>query len=127
MLFLIAFVAVSSPRTAHAETGIASWYSSKEACGPKTNNLPGCPTAHGDSIYALEKGRVDFCASNDYPFHTKLKVTSTDTGASVVCIVLDRGNFKKYGRAIDLSKRTFVKIADVKKGTVPVEIQELKA
>lgn len=103
----------------------ASWYSSVDACGPKTNNHPGCPTASGRSLYALEKEGALFAASNDYAFGTKLRVRNTGNGKSVVVRVLDRGGFKKYGRAIDLGKLAFSKIADPRQGLIQVQIDSL--
>jgi rare lipoprotein A (peptidoglycan hydrolase) len=120
-IFLIVFL---SSEVCYAET--ASWYDSKSACGKKTNNLSGCPTASGVSIYQLEDRNIPFCASNDYPLGARLKITSLDSGKETVCTVYDRGGFKKYGRAIDLSKRNFKELAPLTKGIINVSIERLK-
>jgi rare lipoprotein A len=108
-----------------AVVGTASWYSSADACGPKTNNNKGCPTASGKSIYELERKEVLFAASNDFKIGTRLRVCNAWTGVCTAVTVLDRGGFKKYGRKIDLGKKAFSKIADVNKGTAAVTIERI--
>ena len=103
---------------------LASWYSSNDACGAKTNNHKGCPTASGESLFRLEREGQLFAASNDYPLRTRLQVTNIANGRSVEIIVLDRGNFKKkYNRIIDLGKLAFSKIADTKQGVINVKVE----
>ena len=63
------------------------------------------------------------CASMDYPFGTRLKVSNIENGESVIVKVNDRGGFKKYKRIIDLSKGAFAKIADLKLGVIKVKIE----
>ena len=53
----------------------------------------------------------------------KLRVTSVDTGKSVVVKVNDTGGFEKYGRSIDLSKSAFETIAPLNKGLTNVKIE----
>jgi rare lipoprotein A len=68
------------------------------------------------------------CASWFYPFGTRLKVSSVDTGRSVVCVVTDRGPSKKLvkkGRVIDLSVATFAKLAPLSKGVIKVKIEKV--
>ena len=63
-------------------------------------------------------------AHKKLPFGTKLKVTNTANGKSVVVTVNDRGPFTK-GFDIDLSKKAFMEIAANKndgKITVSLEI-----
>lgn len=104
--------------------GTASWYDTNSACGKKTNNHEGCPTADGSSLFALERSRTPYCASNDYPLGTKLKVVHNEKEA--VCIVKDRGGFKKYGRIIDLAPVVFEKLASLKKGIIEVKVYEYR-
>jgi rare lipoprotein A (peptidoglycan hydrolase) len=106
--------------------GKASWYSSKDACGSKTNNHPGCPTASGHSLYALEKQGVDFVAMNNIPMGSVVRVTNLNNGKSVTAKVLDRGGFKKYGRIIDLGKHSFQQIEDTSKGITVVKVEVVK-
>lgn len=69
------------------------------------------------------------CASWDYSFGTRLLVTNVANGKSVVVVVRDRGPNKKLykkGRVIDLSKRAFSQIADLKQGIIQISIKEIK-
>lgn len=84
--------------------GVASWYSSASACGAKTNRLPGCPTASGQSIYRLEANHVPFVAFNRAKIGSRVKITNLSNGREVEGIVLDRGGFGKYGRILDCSE-----------------------
>lgn len=95
-------------------TEIASWYGG----GEKLNKY----TANGEVF------NPDFltCASWDYAFNTKLKVTNIATGKSIIVRVNDRGPNKRLGRAIDLTKRAFSKIANTKKGLITVKIEKVK-
>lgn len=60
-----------------------------------------------------------------YPFGTKLRVTNTTTGKSTVVIINDTGSFAKYGRKLDLSKKAFEDIAELKSGVINVKIERL--
>jgi rare lipoprotein A len=63
------------------------------------------------------------CASNIYPIGSKLKITNIENGKSVVVRVNDTGGFKKV--TLDLSKKAFQKIADLKIGVVKIKIKKL--
>jgi rare lipoprotein A len=63
------------------------------------------------------------CASNTHKLGTKLKVTNTQNNKSVIVTVTDRGGFSKV--TIDLSKKAFSSIAELKKGIINVTIKEL--
>ena len=65
------------------------------------------------------------CASNQYKFGTRLKVTNTANGKSVICRVNDRGGFSKYGTTLDLSKGAFRQIAPLSDGKVRVTIRKI--
>lgn len=64
------------------------------------------------------------CASNKHKLGDSLRVTNTKNGKSVDVKVTDRLH-PKYGHRIDLSKRAFKQIAELKSGVVPVEIEQL--
>jgi rare lipoprotein A (peptidoglycan hydrolase) len=104
------------------EYGLASWYSS-EAC--KYNPNPRCPTAHGESLYDLEKEGVLFAAKWDVPFGTKFNVTNSKNGKTVTVVILDRGPNKRLGRSIDLCRKAFRKIANTREGVIHVEITRI--
>ena len=94
------------------EMGIASYYSYECAKSPMANGRPFNP----------EKRT---CASWFYDFGTVLSVRSLDTGRSTHVVVTDRGpnrRLVKKGRVIDLSKRAFEDICDLKKGLTRVMI-----
>ncbi len=65
------------------------------------------------------------CASWFYKFGTVLEVKSLDTGRTTEVVVTDRGPNKrlvKQGRIIDLSKRAFQDICNLKKGLTKVRV-----
>ena len=69
------------------------------------------------------------CASWLFPFGTYLRVTNLENGKVVIVMVVDRGPAKrlvKKGRVIDLSKRAFAEIADLKQGIISVEIEVVR-
>jgi len=92
---------------------IASWYGG----GEKLNKL----TASGE----IFNPQALTCASWDYHFGTRLKVTNAKNNKIVIVRVNDRGPNKRLGRAIDLTKRAFSKIADTKQGLVLVKIERI--
>ena len=91
--------------------GVASYYGRK---------FHGRPTASGE--------RFDMngftAAHKTLPFGTKLKVTNTSTGRSVVVRVNDRGPFVR-GRTIDLSRAAAEKIGLIARGHGLVELEQL--
>lgn len=106
--------------------GKASWYDYKSVKMEGTCHAEKCYTASGKEIGDLERDGVLFCASNAYPFWTRLRVTNKANGKSVVVTVLDRGGFsKKYSRKIDLSRESFGKIASTAQGIAEVRIEVL--
>jgi len=98
---------------ASAEIGKASFYTVKSS---------GLVTANGERY----NEDAFTCASLDYKFNTFLKVTNIGNGKAVIVRVTDRGNFKKYGRILDLSRGAFAKIADLKIGVIKVKVEVVK-
>ena len=91
--------------------GLATWYGGGDG-------LDGCPTASGEIFDS-----ADFTAAHrELPFGTRLKVTSLDTGKSVVVRVNDRGPFN-YGLVLDLSRAAAAEIGLVSYGVGPVKIE----
>lgn len=68
------------------------------------------------------------CASWHYPFGTRLRVTSQDTGMSVEVVVTDRGPSQRFRkrRIIDLSRAAFECIAPLCWGIDEVKVEVLK-
>ncbi len=97
----------------HVQKGVASYYH---------DSLHGRKTASG-KIY--NKNRLS-AAHKTLPLGTRVKVTDTKTGRSIVVNVNDRGPFIK-GRIIDLSRQAARKLGIVKRGIAKVEVMILSA
>jgi len=99
-----------------SESGMASYYSYECAANPMANGEPFDPEERT-------------CASWFYDFGTVLTVTSLETGLSTEVVVTDRGPNKrlvKQGRIIDLSKKAFEDICELRQGLTAVEIKVKK-
>lgn len=105
---------------AASQTGMASFYG-LEAC--EFNPHPKCPTANGRSLYELERKKIPYCASYDFPLGTRLELTRGKKSAE--CIVLDRGPNKRLGRKLDLSRRVFTRLGKEEDGTIEVKIRRV--
>jgi rare lipoprotein A len=94
---------VASNLPASAQCGKASWYAlySKTASGERMN--PSAMTA----------------AHRSLPFGTKVRVTNSRNGKSVIVRINDRGPFIR-GRIIDLSKAAAQRIGMVRSGHAAV-------
>lgn len=94
--------------------GQASWYSESDPGVLKnTANME----VFNDQEYT--------CAMWDIPFNTHAQIINLETGKSVFVRVNDRGPAKrlvKNGRIIDLSKKAFSEIADLKRGLIRVQV-----
>jgi len=92
--------------------GWASWY------GP---GFHGRHTASGERFnqYALT------AAHRSLPFGTRVRVTNTRNGRSVIVRINDRGPYG-HGRVIDLSRKAAQVIGVFRSGTAPVRVDVLK-
>lgn len=79
-------------------------------------------TASGETF---DKNKFTCAALKHYKFKDKLKVTNLRNNKFVIVTVTDRGNFKKYGRTLDLSEGAFKKIENLKKGVLICKIEKL--
>ena len=102
------------PPAEPGKVGTASWYSESD---PFINLL----TANGE---IFDDSKLT-CASWNYPFNTRLKVTNLENGKSIVCRVNDRGPAKRLNRAVDLTKAAFRQIADPRLGLIRVRVHPL--
>jgi rare lipoprotein A len=93
----------------HSESGMASYYG---------DEFQSRKTASGERF---DQAQLT-AAHRTLPFGTRLRVTNTQNGKSVLVRVNDRGPFVK-GRIIDLSSSAFKAIAGLNAGVVPVRIQ----
>jgi len=90
---------------------------------PPTTESPPPPAAlneqqGGASWYDYNSGE---CAHRSISRGTVVTVTSLSTGASVTCVVTDRGPYGG-GRIIDLDRGTFAQLADPGAGVIGVRI-----
>ena len=119
LLFLLLFSASISAYN-YPRVGIASYYTKKSCIREGTS---GIWTASGERF----NERALTCAVREKALFKKyLKVTNLINGKSVIVRVNDFGPNKrlfKKGRIIDLSKKAFRKIADLKTGLVRVKIE----
>jgi len=111
-LFLTSFMLV--PAIQAGNHSVASWYGG----GEKLNRH----TANGEVFNPTALT----CASWNYAFNTRLKVINIVSGKSVIVRVNDRGPNKRLGRAIDLTRVAFSRIANPRKGLVFVEIERIR-
>lgn len=99
-----------------AQSGKASWY------GP---GFHGKKTASGErfNMHSL------VAAHRTLPFGSKLKVTCSQTGKSVIVTVTDRGPFTRknghYDRILDLSKGAAKELGFIQKGVGSVKIEKI--
>ena len=113
------------PPEASGQGLTASWYSVESCKREGTWQKYGGKTASGEVF----NERDDICASWDYPFGTKLKITNRRNGLFVIAEVKDRGPAKRLyrkGRVVDLSKSAFSKIANLREGVVEVQIEVVR-
>jgi rare lipoprotein A len=92
-----------------SQKGMASYYH---------DSLHGRKTASGQRY---NKNRLS-AAHRTLPLGTKLRVTDTRTGRSIVVKVNDRGPFAR-GRIIDLSREAAQELGMVKNGVAKVELK----
>ena len=123
-LSIIASGCVSSPRftmakqspdespTMVTEEGIASYYAD-EFNGRKTSN---------GEIYDMNAFTA---AHRTLPFNSKVRVTNTLTGKSIIVRINDRGPFKD-NRIIDLSLAAAKSLELIGSGTAPVRLEVIE-
>jgi len=101
------------PPAASQMAGVASYYA---------DEFNGRPTASGE-VYNMDELTA---AHRTLPFGTKVRVTSVDTGRSVIVRINDRGPFKD-DRVIDLSLGAAKQLGLIAAGTGRVVLQILEA
>lgn len=91
--------------------GFASWYGGR---------FQGRQTANGE----IFDTNAFTAAHRTLPFHTRVRVTNTTNGRSVVVRINDRGPFVD-GRIIDLSRAAAEQLEMVSAGVAPVRVEVL--
>lgn len=118
--FLLIIIFLNIACAVFAET-TASYYTVKSCLKEGTSGI----MANGKEL----KDDQLTCASWDYSFGTRLRITNLGNKKSVVAVVTDRGPAKRLyrqGRVIDLSKGAFAQIASLKQGIIPIKIEVIK-
>ena len=98
--------------SAHVEKGLAAFYGRR---------LEGHKTACGGTYVASELTT----AHRTLPCGTKLRITNTKNGKSVVATVNDRGPTSRK-RLVDVSRAVAEQLDFVKQGTTTVEVEVVK-
>ncbi|NKN34628.1 septal ring lytic transglycosylase RlpA family protein [Marichromatium bheemlicum] len=111
LLLVPAFQASAAVTPGDVQKGIASYYH---------DSLHGLPTASGTPY---DKHRLS-AAHKTLPLGTKVRVTDTATGKSIVVRINDRGPFIK-GRIIDLSRAAAARLDMLHKGLARVRVEIL--
>jgi rare lipoprotein A len=85
---------------------------------PSTTEAPANAEEGGASWYDYRSGE---CAHRTLPKGTVVSITNLANGATVSCVVTDRGPYGA-GRIIDLDRGTFAQLADPGAGVIQVRI-----
>jgi rare lipoprotein A len=101
-----------APGSSQVEKGVAAFYG---------RHLQGHKTACGGTYVASELTT----AHRTLPCGTKLRITNTKNGKSVVATVNDRGPTSK-NRLVDVSRAVAEQLDFVKQGTTTVEVEVVK-
>lgn len=105
-------VKTDTPETTYIGKGKASFYA---------NKFQNRKTANGERF----KQSALTAAHKKLPFGTKVKVTNTKNGKSVIVRINDRGPYVR-GRVIDLSRSAFKKIGNTRAGVIKVKLEIVK-
>jgi len=93
--------------------GKASWY--QISCNGGTQTASGIPLKN----YAMT------AAHKTLPMGTRVRVTNTDNGKSVILKITDRGPYIK-GRVIDVTKGAAKKLGFIKTGVVHCKVEVIE-
>ena len=122
LIVLITMIGVMSIKCEPVRAkGTASWYSRHSVLKEGNSGITASGEVFDDKAYT--------CAVWGEKFGETLEVTNLTNGLSVKVRVTDRGPAKrlvKKGRIIDLSKRAFAEIADLKQGVIPVRVEIIR-
>jgi len=101
------------PRVTQTHHGKASWYEIK--CNGGTKTASGIPLRD----YAMT------AAHKTLPMGTRVRVTNTNNGKSVILKITDRGPYIK-GRVIDVTKGAAKKLGFINTGVVGCKVEVLE-
>ncbi|MBS1124437.1 MAG: rare lipoprotein [Deltaproteobacteria bacterium] len=103
-----------SPPRSNVQRGFATWYGGKHHGGP---------TASGERF----DKRAMTAAHLTLPMQTRVRVTNTRNGRTVVVRINDRGPYGKKRRIIDLSEAAAEVLGMIEAGVVPVIVEVIRA
>jgi hypothetical protein len=118
LIGLISVFLFSLVEPVFAQTGTASYYTRVSCLKEGTSGIMANGQPLDDNAFS--------CASWDYPFGTRLKITYE--GKSIIVLVTDRGPSRRLyrkGRIIDLSAAAFQALAPLSKGIITVTVEEV--
>lgn len=95
-----------------SQTGKASYYARKHQ---------NQKTANGERY----DSNLKTAAHKKLPFGTRVRVTNTENGKSVIVRINDRGPYV-YGRIVDLSRSAFKQIANLADGIIDVRLEVIR-
>jgi rare lipoprotein A len=123
VLFAAAMLGCSSTPTTPEQPKTGGWigYTEKGEASFYADKHQNKKTANGER-YSHDSMTA---AHRKIPFGSKINVTNTANGQSVVATVNDRGPYVR-GRIVDLSKSAFDSIANVSTGVIDVEIEVIE-
>ena len=101
-----------APTKGSSVTGKASWYGGK---------FHGRKTASGERF----DKRALTAAHRELPFGTQVRVTSINTGRSVIVRINDRGPFGRRERIIDVSEAAAESLGMIRAGVIRVKLEVL--
>jgi len=110
---------LSSPIATRAaeddRVGLASWYGGGEPLNPYV------AMGHRFDPEATE------AAMWDIPLGSLVKVTNLENHRSIVVRITDRGPARRFGnRVIDLTRGSFMRLAPLAQGLIPVAVQQIR-
>lgn len=123
MTFLTALILFLIGHMSQPRASVTASFYGLEAC--EFNKNPKCPTASGRSLYELERKKIPYCASWDYPIGTKLELTNAQ-GDTANCTVLDRGPARRLVQKLDLSRRVFTRLGKEESGLIQIKVRKIK-
>jgi len=120
----------SASPTASASPTTSPSPTAKPSKSPVVTSSGTCQASYyGDGSHTANGEKFDptalTAAHKTLPFNTKVKVTNTKNGKSVVVRINDRGPFVT-GRCLDLTTAAFADIASLSSGVITVRYEVLK-
>jgi rare lipoprotein A len=103
----------SHTQSSNVQRGYATWYGGKHHGGP---------TASGERF----NKRAMTAAHLTLPMNTRVRVTNTRNGRTVMVRINDRGPYGKRNRIIDLSEAAAEVLGMIEAGVVPVIVEVVR-